>query len=104
MEEQGKIHIVTIHFPKLSTEYKPHLDEIGKLVGIVLKRKSTTASRIIKSVEMPSIRVIVQFLSFPKIALPYKGGGLEEQCVIYFVMPNHCYSCNQMGHLAKDCS
>ena len=63
------------------------------------------ASRVSRSNGMPSVKILISSTNLlPNIIqLPKPGGGSIIQKVEYVGLPNQCFTCKRMGHLAKNC-
>ena len=96
---------VTVCFPGLRHEYLPLLPQIGGSLGTFLKISQTTASVVAKAVGLPSVRIIIADpAQLPtEIELPLLSRGWLIQRVEYSGLPNQCFACRKVGHLAKAC-
>ena len=63
------------------------------------------ASRLVRKNGLPSIRVLVAGIDalLGVIHLPTYEGGRLEQIVQYLGLPNQCFHCKKLGHIAEDC-
>ncbi len=100
-----KIFKVCAYFPNLPKEYRSLTNSIGAKLGIPLAVEETMATKISRSAGIPQVRILVSGTSsLPEyIQLPRPGGGNVLQKVEYSGLPNQCFGCRQMGHLAKNC-
>ena len=103
IEKGEKMHVLTVSFPGLHSEYLPILSKLGSRVGTILEGTGTMASRIKQVSGIPSVRVVVITLNnLPTMFhLPVVDGGWIEQRVVYNGLPNQCYYCRSFGYLAK---
>ena len=95
----------TVCFPGLRREYLPLLPRIGALFDSVLETGPSTASVVARAAGLPSVKVLVRDPSaLPgSVLLPMVGGGHLTQRVEFSGLPNQCFVCRQLGHLAKLC-
>ena len=102
-EERG--FPVTVCLPGLRREYLPLLPQIGKTIGTLIETPRTAASVVAKAAGMPSVRVLIPDPALlPKeIQLPTLSGDWLTQRVEYSGLPNQCFICRQIGHLARAC-
>ena len=100
LEERG--FPVTACFPGLCREYLPQL---GRALGTFVDSPRTAASVVAKAAGLPSVRVLVPDLAkLPQeIQLPTLTGGWVTQRVEFSGLPNQCFICRQVGHLARAC-
>ena len=96
---------VSVCFPGLRKEYRALLPALGRSFGIVLEEPQTAASVVAKAAGLPSIRVLVPDPdALPtEIQLPTLAGSWIPQRVEYSGLPNQCFVCRQIGHLARNC-
>lgn len=102
-EERG--FPVTACFPGLRREYLPLLPPLGRALGTYVDSPRTAASVVAKAAGLPSVRILVPDLAkLPQeIQLPTLTGGWVAQRVEFSGLPNQCFICRQVGHLARAC-
>ena len=90
---------ITVIFPGIRHGYFPMLTSVASKIGAVKEYPNNRLG-------LPSRRILVQSLSeLPtKVFLPKVDGSKLEQKVEYVSLPNQCFYCRQVGHMAKDCS
>ena len=101
-----KLTKVTAIFPGLPKEYNFFLCKIGAMIGLIMETDESIVDRIDKFNGLPSLRVLVHGISkLPKqVLLPKPGGGAKRlQEVEYVGLPNECFECKIVGHLARNC-
>ena len=100
-----KIFKITTIFPNLSPEYRSLLFNIGSQLGIPMESEEEVVSRTARANGMPSVRLLVSgTTTLPElIQLPTTGGGTIDQRIEYAGLPNQCFECRQLGHIAKQC-
>ncbi len=99
-DPSGKMSFpITVIFPGIRREYFPMLTSVASKIGAVLEYSNNRLG-------LPSRRILVQSLSeLPtKIFLPKVDGSKLEQKVEYVGLPNQCFYCRHVGHMAKECS
>ena len=97
----------TAVFPGLDKEWREVLHKIGAAIGRVLHVNSSTFKDIVEKGGAPSVKllckkdaVLPNWIRLPKL----QGNMFQKiQKVLYFGLPNQCFSCKKIGHLAKDC-
>ena len=96
---------VTACFPGLRREYLPLLPQIGRALGTVLEAPPTLASVVARAAGLPSVCIIIPDPAKlpPEILLPTLSGGWITQRVEFSGLPNQCFACRKVGHLAKAC-
>ena len=96
---------VSVCLPGLRREYLHLLPQIGGIFGVTLETPRTAASVAAKAAGLPSVRVLISDPSaLPKeIFLPAASGAWFRQRVEYTGLPNQCFVCRKIGHLAKAC-
>ena len=96
---------VTMVMPGLRKEYLPFIEEIGKQVGIVVKKGKEQQDVKSNTSGSPSIRILLTSLErLPKVVvLPRWDGGVMDQRVEFIGLPDQCYYCKQIGHYLQDC-
>ncbi|KAH7277723.1 hypothetical protein KP509_38G003800 [Ceratopteris richardii] len=74
-------------------------------LGIQLETEDMMASHLARSNGMPSVKLLVsEIKDLPEILhLPIPRGGRRDQIVEYMGLPNQCFECRQVGHIARDC-
>ena len=89
----------------LPKEYISLLQVIGGELGIPLETLDSMASRISRANGMPLIKILVGGIeNLPNnINLPTSGGSFLHQRVEYKGLPNQCFDCRGMGHIARNC-
>ena len=101
-----KLTKVTSIFPSLPKEYNFFLCKIGAMIGLIMETDESIVDRIDKFNGLPSLRLLVHDISkLPKqVLLPKPGGGAKRlQEVEYVGLPNQCFECKIVGHLACNC-
>ena len=96
---------VSVCLPGLRREYLHLLPQIGGIFGVTLETPRTAASVAAKAAGLPSVRVLISDPSaLPKeIFLPAASGAWFRQRVEFTGLPNQCFVCRKIGHLAKAC-
>ena len=96
---------MTVCFLGLHREYLPLLPRIGALFGSLLETSPLIASMVACVAGLPLVKVLVQDPSAlsDSVLLPMVGEGFLTQRVEYSGLPNQCFICRQLGHLAKMC-
>ena len=104
-KRDDKLFKVIAVFPNLPKEYIPFMSRIGDTIGRTLETEETMAARLVRANGHPSVRILVAGVdALPTvILLPTSGGGKFSQVVEYAGLPNQCFVCRKIGHLAKDC-
>ena len=96
---------VTACFPGLRREYVPLLPQLGRALGTYIETPRTAASVVAKAAGLPSVRILVPDpAQLPQeIQLPTLTGDWLVQRVEFSGLPNQCFICRQVGHLARAC-
>ena len=96
---------VSVCLPGFRREYLHLLPQIGGIFGVTLETPRTAASVAAKAAGLPSVRVLISDPSaLPKeIFLPAASGAWFRQRVEFTGLPNQCFVCRKIGHLAKAC-
>ena len=90
---------ITVIFPGIRHEYFHMLTSVASKIGAVIKYPNNWLG-------LPPRRILVQSLSeLPtKVFLPKVDGSKLEKKVEYVGLPNQCFYCRHVGHMAKECS
>ena len=97
---------VTACFPSLCRKYLPLLPWMGRALGTFLESSPSAASVVAKAAGLPSVRVIISDSArLPsEISLSTLAGDWISQCVEFSGLPNQCFACRKIGHLAQACT
>ena len=91
---------VMMVMPGLRKEYLPFIEEIGKQVGIVVKKGKEQQDVKSNTSGSSSIRILLTKV----VVLPRWDGGVMDQRVEFIGLPDQCYYCKQIGHYIQDFS
>jgi hypothetical protein len=103
--EEEVFHFTAV-FPGLGKEYVHMLSKLGTMIGTVLEVPHSMASRVAAATRVPSIKLLgSRNMKLPThIKLPILEGSVsKKQSVLYAGLPNQCFICHKMGHLAREC-
>ena len=93
-------------FPNLEKEWRKILPKLGASIGKVLEFQSRTKNGVLEG-GAPSVKLLCrkgdklpQWIRLPKL----DGNAFQKlQKVVYHGLPNQCYRCREIGHIAKAC-
>ena len=98
--------VFSIMFPALPNEWRPVINEIAATIGHLIDDDVEIERFNSKNQNTPIVRLLGHSnMVFPaSIRLPpLSGGKARVQKIIYAGLPNQCFKCRQIGHMAKDC-
>ena len=105
-ETQHDFLVITASFPGLPKECHHLLHQLGALIGVVLD--AYIHNKDGKIFGIPTVKLLCtrgkplpEYVKLPCLEI---GGCGKRQKNLYVGLPNQCFVCKRMGHLAKECS
>ena len=105
-EDSTAMFTCTTVFPNLEKEWRKILPKLGASIGKVLAFQSHTKNEVLEGGAL-SVKLLCrkgeklpQWIRLPKL----DGNAFQKlQKVVYYGLPNQCYRCKEIGHIAKAC-
>ena len=105
-EDSAAMFTCTTVFPNLEKEWRKILPKLSASIGKVLAFQSHTKNEVLEG-GAPSVKLLCrkgeklsQWIRLPKL----DGNAFQKlQKVVYYGLPNQCYRCKEIGHIAKAC-
>ena len=105
-EDSAVMFTCTAVFPNLEKEWRKILPKLSASIGKVLAFQSRTKNEVLEG-GAPSVKLLCrkgeklpQWIRLPKL----DGNAFQKlQKVVYYGLPNQCYRCREIGHIAKAC-
>ena len=99
--------VFSVMFPALPKEWRPVIKDIASTIGQLIDEDVEIERFNAKNQNTP----IVRLLGHSNMVLPSSiqlspviGGKVQVQKITYVGLPNQCFKCRQIGHMAKDCT
>ena len=97
----------SVMFPSLPKQWRPALKYIASMIGPVLDDEEEIDRFNANQMNLPIVRVLgsrdsilPSFIKLPALSENTSG---RIQKVVYSGLPNQCFSCGVVGHLANEC-
>ena len=99
--------VFSVMFPALPKEWQSIIKDIASTLGQLIDEDVEIERFNAKNQNTPIVRLLGHsnmVLPSSIRLLPLIGSKVRVQKITYAGLPNQCFKCRQIGHMAKDCT